>query len=380
MGVNSHFADPVRSSSAKIAGDSELLQSERALLDILGTVSGISAVLDENRQIVYANDAFLGILGIGSIEQVIGRRPGEAVSCINSATMEAGCGTSQACMYCGAVNSILECRLTGKRAVRETRISSVSDGKTISWDLKVTTNPIVIREKTFYLFTIEDISNEKRQEALERVFFHDILNSAGNLDGLISMLDETPDGDEQRELIALSKESSRELIDEIIAHRQLRDAEKGDLVLREDWVTVEEVLKGSVNKISHNTVSDGRDIITEDLTGNVKIFTDKYLLQRVLINMLKNAVEATEVGGEIFASATLTGNNVRFTVRNNQVMPDEVRHQVFQRSFSTKGKGRGLGTYSVKLLSETYLHGKAGFSSTTTEGTVFWIDLPANYR
>ena len=343
-------------------------------------MSGISAVLDENRQIVYANDAFLGILGIGSIEQVIGRRPGEAVSCINSATMEAGCGTSQACMYCGAVNSILECRLTGKRAVRETRISSVSDGKTISWDLKVTTNPIVIREKTFYLFTIEDISNEKRQEALERVFFHDILNSAGNLDGLISMLDETPDGDEQRELIALSKESSRELIDEIIAHRQLRDAEKGDLVLREDWVTVEEVLKGSVNKISHNTVSDGRDIITEDLTGNVKIFTDKYLLQRVLINMLKNAVEATEVGGEIFAYATLTGNNVRFTVRNNQVMPDEVRHQVFQRSFSTKGKGRGLGTYSVKLLSETYLHGKAGFCSTTTEGTVFWIDLPANYR
>ena len=38
-------------------------------------------------------------------------------------------------------------------------------------------------------------------------------------------------------------------------------------------------------------------------------------------------------------------------------MPDEVKAQIFERSFSTKGRGRGIGTYSIKLLTERYLEG-----------------------
>jgi len=41
--------------------------------------------------------------------------------------------------------------------------------------------------------------------------------------------------------------------------------------------------------------------------------------------------------------------------------------QVFNRSFSIKGGDRGLGTYSIKLLSERYLNGEVGF--TSEEGT-----------
>lgn len=40
-------------------------------------------------------------------------------------------------------------------------------------------------------------------------------------------------------------------------------------------------------------------------------------------------------------------------------MPRTSQLQIFQRSFSTKGKGRGLGTYSIKLLTERYLKGTA---------------------
>jgi signal transduction histidine kinase len=57
-------------------------------------------------------------------------------------------------------------------------------------------------------------------------------------------------------------------------------------------------------------------------------------------------------------------------------MPKEVRLQVFQRSFSTKGADRGLGTYSVKLLTEKYLKGKVSFSSQQGEGTTFFVLLP----
>jgi signal transduction histidine kinase len=58
-------------------------------------------------------------------------------------------------------------------------------------------------------------------------------------------------------------------------------------------------------------------------------------------------------------------------------MPSSVQRQVFNRSFSTKGAGRGLGTYSVKLLTERYLKGKAGFTSSEADGTTFFVILPA---
>jgi len=57
-------------------------------------------------------------------------------------------------------------------------------------------------------------------------------------------------------------------------------------------------------------------------------------------------------------------------------MPESVRLQVFQRSFSTKSHDRGLGTYSMKLLAERYLGGTVSFTSSVEEGTTFRIRLP----
>ena len=66
-----------------------------------------------------------------------------------------------------------------------------------------------------------------------------------------------------------------------------------------------------------------------------------------------------------------------FTVHNDQVMPDEIQLQVFQRSFTTKGQpGRGVGTYSMKLFGERYLAGKVSFTSREPEGTTFTLVLP----
>jgi signal transduction histidine kinase len=57
-------------------------------------------------------------------------------------------------------------------------------------------------------------------------------------------------------------------------------------------------------------------------------------------------------------------------------MPADVQLQMFHRSFSTKGKGRGTGTYSVKLLTEKYLQGRVAFTSTPASGTTFEVTLP----
>jgi sensor histidine kinase regulating citrate/malate metabolism len=64
-------------------------------------------------------------------------------------------------------------------------------------------------------------------------------------------------------------------------------------------------------------------------------------------------------------------------VQNGGLLSEPVRRQMFQRSFSTKGtQGRGIGTYSVRLLVEQYLGGSVTFTSDPEHQTVFTIALP----
>jgi len=64
-------------------------------------------------------------------------------------------------------------------------------------------------------------------------------------------------------------------------------------------------------------------------------------------------------------------------VWNEGVIPESVKLQIFQRSFSTKANaGRGIGTYSVKLFVEKYLGGKVNFVSNPENQTSFVISLP----
>ena len=63
-------------------------------------------------------------------------------------------------------------------------------------------------------------------------------------------------------------------------------------------------------------------------------------------------------------------------VHNPNPMPEHIQLQVFQRSFSTKEPGRGLGTYAMRLLSERYLEGAVGFTSNEEQGTTFWARYP----
>jgi signal transduction histidine kinase len=108
-----------------------------------------------------------------------------------------------------------------------------------------------------------------------------------------------------------------------------------------------------------------------------RLVTDERLLRRVLGNMLKNALEATPVGGRVSLRCRDQGTHVMFSVHNAQVMPRDVQLQVFQRSFSTKSKlGRGVGTHSMKLLGERYLGGQVSFVSREPDGTTFTLTLP----
>lgn len=329
-------------------------------------------VLNRQRQIVLANGCFLSTLGVNDIGQVKGQRPGEALNCIHATETPGGCGTTDFCKTCGAVNAILKSH-NGVKSVAECRILT---RRNTALDLRVWAMPFPHDDHTYTLFTILDISDEKRRQALERIFFHDILNTAGVVYGLADVLRQEKDPNDAAEMATLMYRASNRLIEEIRAQRMLSAAERGDLTVSPETIDTAELLGEVVGAYaSHQAAAERTLLIAEDAWAG-RLVTDPVLLRRILGNMVKNALEATDPGGEVRISCADRERHVWFWVHNPAAMSPDVKRQIFQRSFSTKGRGRGIGSFSIKLLGETYLGGRVWFESSPEAGTTFFVSLP----
>ncbi|MPN18941.1 hypothetical protein SDC9_166306 [bioreactor metagenome] len=96
--------------------------------------------------------------------------------------------------------------------------------------------------------------------------------------------------------------------------------------------------------------------------------------------MLKNALEASAPGDTVTLNASSADDKVVFEVHNKGYIQTNVQLQIFNRFFSTKDNGRGLGTYSTRLLAEKYLHGKVYFTTSEEDGTSFFLELPLQWE
>jgi len=339
----------------------------RAITD---SIPDVLMILNSKRQVVYANLRLSELLGIESIDKVLGLRPGEILNCQHSNKNKGGCGTTIFCSKCGAVNAIQQ-SLIGQISVEECRII---DHDNNAYDFKVWASPYEYNGNKYSIFAIQDISSEKRRNALERIFFHDITNTAGGLLGISQVIKESPE--EITEFKDILFDIASTLMDEINAQRILVSAENGSLEISNDPVNTLDLLNSVKNIYQNHLVAKSKTINIDKDSVDTTFFTDHTLLKRILGNLTKNALEAVNEGSAVHLGVRTKDDKIVFWVQNSTVMPFDVQLQIFQRSFSTKGLGRGLGTYSVKLLTEKYLGGKVDFKSNENEGTIFYVELP----
>jgi len=377
--MKTFYAPALRASQEEVEKDYGMLRRFENLTDIVNGLPYIVVILNKERQLVFCNQFLVDLLGVKDINSLLGMRPGELINCIHANETDGGCGTSESCRYCGAVNAIIECLKTGQRSQGECRIISRSAVfGDVSYDFFVSASPFRYHDQDFVILSFNDISNEKRRKVLEKLFFHDILNTAGGLRGFLEFLNTFPDDKDKEELLKVAMSLSEQMIDEIVAQRELLAAEQGELVPRMESVHCHKMLEQIRQQIAYHPVAIEKTISIDYPEQNVLLITDPILLRRVLLNMVKNALEASSYGQTvtIWYEKDDKARKVAFFVNNSGMMSHEVKSQIFQRSFSTKSDARGVGTYSIKLLGEKYLKGKVSFSSTQTEGTTFSITLP----
>ncbi len=374
--MNTFYAPAERSSKEEILKDKEAFEHFDALKEFFNALPFLAAVLNDKRQLVYSNQALLDAMGFPNLEAALGQRPGEWLQCVHSKETPGGCGTSESCRYCGAVNAILQCIQTRQRSQGECRITGYLGDKEVAYDFWAVASPITFQGKFFVVLSIADISHEKRRMALERIFFHDILNTAGGLRGFLEFVQMTDDPNEIKEYVDTATRLSDDLIDEIVAQRQLLSAERGDLKVEWESIAIDQILENVRNHLRFHLVAKDKQIVVHPPEDAPPLTSDTILLKRVLVNLVKNALEAIGPGETVSLGAEIVGENVIFSVHNPGFIAREVQLQLFQRSFSTKDKTRGLGTYSVKLLTEQYLGGRVSFRFEPAEGTTFYVELP----
>jgi signal transduction histidine kinase len=376
MEQETYFAEAGRLDREQTRRQSAILRRDPMVNHLAGAVPDLIALLNRQRQVVYANRPFLQFLKRRSLDSVCGRRPGELLACVHSSETASGCGTSEGCRECGAARAILETQRTGKPSSQECTVAAGHGALARAYNFRVSTSRLEVEHDEYVLLSLKDISVEKHREVLQRIFFHDLLNTVSGLRMHLDLLRRQAEGEERQATILRLERIGDQLVEEIQSQKLIVSAEAGTLEVQKNLILSTHLAEELVGTFAHRESAEGRNLELAPFFESVSLISDEAILRRVLTNMIKNALEASPEGETVRLDCRRETGRVLFQVHNPGVMPPAVQRRVFHRFFTTKGQGRGLGTYSMKLLAEEYLRGRVHFESSSPEGTTFTVSLP----
>src|SRR5512138_3270350 len=116
-----------RAGPAQLRADVERALRSPAVEALLVSSGTALAVLNEERQVLALNAAYLSLLGADDPAAALGLRPGEAAGCVH-ADAPGGCGTSPACPSCGAAVALLLATLKRRTGERDCCLRVRRDG------------------------------------------------------------------------------------------------------------------------------------------------------------------------------------------------------------------------------------------------------------
>lgn len=369
----SAFAPPGRATPDEVGEGAGLCRQDPVIQAVLEAADGLAAVLNPQRQILAMNPALVDLLAPEGAEACQGLRLGEALGCVRAEDGPDGCGSSVACQRCGALASVLATQASGDKTGGECLLSLRREGRHEAREFAVRTLPLQVAGHALTLLLLRDISAEKRLERLDRTFLQDLSRT---LDGLKAGSEIMQQAGADPTVVA---EQILRLADalkaEVDFNRRLQQAERGELRPEIRPVSPAVILDDLAARLGRDAERLVRLPLPE---GAAPLATDPALLGQVLLSMVRNALEAVPPGGQTRIWCEVRRGRPTFVVQNPGCMPGEVADRVFQRSFSTKAaRGRGLGTYSMKVFGEGVLRGKVGFTTGWEEGTRFFIELPS---
>jgi two-component system, sporulation sensor kinase B len=205
---------------------------------------------------------------------------------------------------------------------------------------------------------------------------HEIRNPMTTVRGFMQLLQGESLSKEQKTFINISIQEldrAQEVINQYLSLAKPQTEEY-------EVFSLTDAINESVDVMSTYAVMNSIEI-KKDIEENLMVRGLSFEIKQVLINILKNAIEAIKENGEITASAVLhKDGQVMITIKDNGTgMPQDQIKSLGRPYYSTKEKGTGLGlTVCYQIVKR--MKGEIKVESQLNKGTTFTISLPEIYR
>ena len=233
---------------------------------------------------------------------------------------------------------------SGNQQLLQTRI------RDIPTELRVSVAEIRVAGETERLYSIENLSGEltARESSawrnLIRVLTHEIMNTLTPVTSLAQttagMIDRQDARDDIREAVTTIARRSEGLMKFVSRYRELMKLPQPD----PETVLLIDALSGVTTLMA--TELQGVQLSVAVVPESLQVQVDPQLLDQVLVNIVRNAIDATKdtEAPELRLSAKMKYGRVIIKVRDNGPgIPEELVDQIFVPFFTTKRDGSGIG-------------------------------------
>jgi signal transduction histidine kinase len=139
---------------------------------------------------------------------------------------------------------------------------------------------------------------------------------------------------------------------------------------------VQAVIDAALNIAKYYKRMKGKHVVTRYADGLPPLRVARDQLVQVFLNLILNAMDATQEGSTIEIETVLSGDRIRITIRDNgHGIPPDALGQIFQPYYTTKEHGTGLGLFVCRNIMEQTIGGTIELTESSSAGTTFAVWL-----
>lgn len=305
----------------------EVIENENFLSMIIESVSTGIVILDKKNNVKSVNQAALQMLGLRIFTHL---------------------------KQLSAVDETFPELFGNLKQEDNTQVKIINEREEIQISLRLSN--IVLKRGEMKVITLSNIGNELEAKEMEswirliRVMTHEIMNSIAPITSLSETLlssykqsDHTEDNQDKNTIKALEtiNGTAKGLISFVETYRKFTAVPKPQYICFNLLTLIEDVIQLESLQIKEK----GIDIQVEACGPVLKVNADYSQIRQVLVNLIKNAIEAIEPNKQGEIKIVLSDDTrVKIDICNNgSPIPEEIVPQIFIPFFTTKDSGSGIG-------------------------------------
>ena len=302
-------------------------------------------VIEQNGRVNYSNKTALELLGIATLGNI------KKLKTVSESLFE-------------AFESIADTGL-------EQRASFYNESGKVT--ISLTSSKATIGKKEVEVVAFNDITSnisESEQESwakLIRVLTHEIMNTVTPIASLSEALQQFDNVEDQvRNGLETIAQSSRGLIKFVDTYRTLTRV----ATPVKKAVLVRDLVERVISLTQEQAQNSGATVSFEEKSEDILLFADEGQIIQILINIVKNALEAEATKIQISAEINLSEQIIIEVHNNGTPISKESREELFVPFFTTKQEGTGIGLSLSNQIMRLH-NGSINLAKSDATGTIF---------